>query len=171
MTYCAHCGKSIQYHEIFGWYHGDMNGGWNTSCEGDETRADPGEKLIIDRWQHDELIDVLSCGGRDNFDGVWNHMRKTYEIRKLEQCGTDVKNVYIFYGYKQDATIWGLMNDVSRKNILCASEWARMQGRRARPVIIGQDSEWSKLNWNHEFSRQTRQQVTVLEAYYGSADG
>lgn len=38
---CKHCGEKISWSETFGWYHGDIKGGWNTSCEGDESRAEP----------------------------------------------------------------------------------------------------------------------------------
>jgi hypothetical protein len=40
---CENCGVEIHYHPIFGWYHGDIKGGWNTTCrDGDaDTRAEP----------------------------------------------------------------------------------------------------------------------------------
>jgi hypothetical protein len=36
---CLYCKEPINWSEIFGWYHGDMRGGWNTSCVDDEHRA------------------------------------------------------------------------------------------------------------------------------------
>ena len=41
VKHCKYCGKSIQLDEVFGWYHGDIEGGWNTSCEDDQNRAWP----------------------------------------------------------------------------------------------------------------------------------
>lgn len=40
---CKHCGKVISWTENFGWVHGILGGGWNTTCydgEG-ETTAEP----------------------------------------------------------------------------------------------------------------------------------
>jgi hypothetical protein len=45
MKNCKHCGESIQWHPIFGWFHGEMGGGWNTSCENDIARAEPEEDV------------------------------------------------------------------------------------------------------------------------------
>lgn len=40
---CENCGVEIHHHPVFGWYHGDINGGWNTGCRDGEsaTRAEP----------------------------------------------------------------------------------------------------------------------------------
>lgn len=38
---CKHCSEPIQWNDVFGWHHGDMAGGWNTSCADDENRAEP----------------------------------------------------------------------------------------------------------------------------------
>ncbi len=40
---CENCGAPIEYDEVFGWYHGDIKGGWNTTCKDGEasTRAEP----------------------------------------------------------------------------------------------------------------------------------
>jgi hypothetical protein len=40
-TQCQHCGKEIQLSSRYGWYHGVMGAGWNTSCADDENRAEP----------------------------------------------------------------------------------------------------------------------------------
>lgn len=38
---CKHCGQDIRTTVVYGWYHGTLSGGWNTSCEDDQHRAEP----------------------------------------------------------------------------------------------------------------------------------
>jgi hypothetical protein len=40
---CIHCDTFIRLDKVFGWHHGEMAGGWNTTCnDGDAaTRAEP----------------------------------------------------------------------------------------------------------------------------------
>ena len=55
---CKHCGRRIKWSDIFGWYHGIIGAGWNTSCADDEHRAEPtyvwleggSNYLTVDDW-------------------------------------------------------------------------------------------------------------------------
>lgn len=38
---CRHCIQEIRWTEKFGWIHGHLGGGWNTSCADDENLAEP----------------------------------------------------------------------------------------------------------------------------------
>jgi hypothetical protein len=128
------------------------------------------EKLAVYRWQFDNFIEMMTAGNRTPFETVWAWANTHLEIIKIPQKGLgDIPNVYIFFGYKQDATRYRLEHNIAPKDMVIARDWGLLEGRRARPILIGQDSEWSKLNWNHEHSRKTRQMVHMLEAYYGSA--
>jgi len=72
MTYCKHCGEPIQLTEIFGWIHGELDGGWNTSCEDDRHRAEPKMQFKPSELPVKTIIDEKGEGEyiKDS-DGSW----------------------------------------------------------------------------------------------------
>lgn len=127
------------------------------------------KKLEVYRWQFELMVGLLMTKQDASFDTIWTFLSEHFQIIRLPQKGGEMPVVYVFYGYKQDAVRYRIENNIDPKDMVLAREWRKLEGLRARPVIIDQGSKWSDLNWNHEFSIRTRQLVHELEVKYGSA--
>lgn len=128
--------------------------------------------MEIFQWQHDALIDLLirNCKTYEDWQNMWQFVGDNFEVRKMEQIGQDVKAVYIFFGYKQDATRYRLEHNIDPRDMVLARNYDMLMGRRARPIRVNQDSEWYWHNWNHLMSINARYLMSTLEATYGSAN-
>lgn len=128
------------------------------------------EKLELDRWVFEEMVYLLSINGRLTVKEAFAFVNEHARIRQIPKKGLEpIGIVYVFFGYKQDATRYRVENNIDKKEMVVANDWRFLEGRRARPVVIDLDSEWSFRNWNHENHVRARQQVNILESYYGSA--
>lgn len=58
---CKHCGKEIKWSSVFGWYHGVMGAGWNTSCDSDAGRAEPTEEYQVDDEAKNKMADTIQA--------------------------------------------------------------------------------------------------------------
>lgn len=130
------------------------------------------EKLEIFQWQHDALIDLLArkCTSHQDWQDMWAFVGDNFEVQKMIQTGEDVKNVYVFFGYKQDATHYRLEHDIDPRDMVLVRNYDMLINRRARPIRVGQDSEWYWHNWNHHMSIEARYLMSVMENTYGTAD-
>ncbi|UYL88273.1 hypothetical protein SEA_LILHUDDY_84 [Arthrobacter phage LilHuddy] len=130
------------------------------------------EKLEIFQWQQDALVDLL-YRKVDSFEGwqkMWRFIDEHFEVQKQEQVGENVKNVYVFFGYKQDAVRYRLEHDIDPRDMVNVKDaFDLLAGRRARPIRVNQDSKWCWLNWNHQMSVDARARMYALETLYGSA--
>ena len=131
------------------------------------------EKLEIARWQRDACTELFSS--RYKTYEEWLAMEKFidahFEVEKLEQKGgEDIRNVYIFFGYKQDATRYRLEHDIDPRDMVNVKDTHMLVGRRARPIRVGLDSRWYWNNFHHHYSVEARHQAHILEALYGTAD-
>lgn len=130
-------------------------------------------KFEIFQWQHDALIDLLSRSvtSYEGWKDMWRFVGDHFEVAKQEQNGEDVKNVYVFFGYKQDATRYRLEHDIDPRDMVNVKDaWNLLAGRRARPIRVNQESEWYYHNWNHHMSIEARARMQALETLYGTAD-
>ncbi|QGZ17289.1 hypothetical protein SEA_GIANTSBANE_85 [Arthrobacter phage Giantsbane] len=130
------------------------------------------EKLEIFQWQRDALTELFGRDAKtfEEWQTKQHFIDAHFEVKKLEQKGGDeIKNVYVFFGYKQDATHYRLEHDIDPRDMVVVSSKHMLVNRRARPIRVGQDSEWYWLNWNHQHSIDARYYMSVMEAYYGSA--
>jgi hypothetical protein len=130
------------------------------------------EKLTIARWQRDALNELLGRQAKtfEEWQNLQSFIDAHFEVEKLEQVGGDeIKNVYVFFGYKQDATHYRLEHDIDPRDMVNVKDVHMLVGRRARPIRVGLDSKWYWLNFNHHNSIEARYQMSVMEAYYGSA--
>lgn len=131
------------------------------------------EKLEIFQWQRDALTELFGreCKTFEEWQARWRFIDAHFEVKKIDQLGgDDIKNVYVFFGYKQDATRYRLEHNIDPRDMVNVKDHHMLVGRRARPIRVNQDSEWYWLNWNHHMSIETRYQMAVMEAHYGSAD-
>ena len=130
------------------------------------------EKMLIDQWQRDVLVELLGRQQKtfEDWQNMWRFIDAHFEVKPIEQHGGDLKNVYVFFGYKQDATKYRLEHDIDPRDMVIAANHHMLQGRRARPIRVNEESEWYWLNWNHDHSIQSRYQMGVMESYYGSAN-
>jgi hypothetical protein len=130
------------------------------------------EKMEIFQWQRDALTELFGRQAKtfEEWQKTQQYIDHMFEVTKLEQKGgDDIKNVYVFFGYKQDATKYRLEHDIDPRDMVNVKDVDMLVGRRARPIRVGQDSQWYWLNWNHHWSIEARYQMSVMEAYYGSA--
>ncbi|QFG08756.1 hypothetical protein PBI_INGRID_87 [Arthrobacter phage Ingrid] len=130
------------------------------------------EKMTIARWQRDALTELFGRQAKtfEEWQATQHFLDAHFEIEKLEQKGGDeIKNVYVFFGYKQDATRYRLEHDIDPRDMVNVKDHHMLVGRRARPIPVNQDSKWYWLNWNHRHSIEARYEMGVMEAYYGSA--
>jgi hypothetical protein len=129
------------------------------------------EKLEIQQWQRDALVELLGhkVSSHEEWQKMWAFIEAHFEVKKLAQEGEDVKNIYVFFGYKQDATRYRLEHNIAPRDMVTANDAHLLTGLRARPIRVNQDSHWYWLNWSHRNSIEARYQMSVLEAYYGSA--
>ncbi|AXH44621.1 hypothetical protein SEA_MEDIUMFRY_77 [Arthrobacter phage MediumFry] len=131
------------------------------------------EKLEIFRWQRDALTELFGreCKTYEEWLARQQFLDAHFEVKHLEQQGgDDIKNVYVFFGYKQDATRYRLEHDIDPRDMVNVKDHHMLVGRRARPIRVGQNSEWYFHNFNHQFSIEARYQMSVMEAYYGTAN-
>lgn len=131
------------------------------------------ETLVIHRWQRDALTELFGreCETFEDWQAKQRFLDEHFEVEKLEQKGgDDIKNVYIFFGYKKDANRYRLEHNIDPRDMVNVKDHHMLVGRRARPIRINQDSRWYWLNWNHYMSIETRYLMSVMEANYGSAD-
>jgi hypothetical protein len=131
------------------------------------------EKLEIFQWQRDALTELFSRK-HDTYEEWLKAQRfldAHFEVVKLEQKGgDDIPNVYVFFGYKQDATRYRLEHNIDPKDMVLAKDAEdKLQGLRARPIRVNQDSEWYFHNWQHRISMDARYRMAIMEAYYGTA--
>lgn len=129
------------------------------------------DKLVIFQWQHDALIDLLSrrVTNYEGWQDMWAFVGANFEIQKIEQIEEDVKNVYVYFGYTTDARKYRLEHDIDPRDMVLARNYDMLINRRARPIRVGQDSEWYYLNWNHHISIEARYLLSIMENKYGSA--
>ncbi|ALY09054.1 hypothetical protein GORDON_79 [Arthrobacter phage Gordon] len=130
------------------------------------------DKLLIDQWQQDVLVDLLkrNINTLDEWKTMWRFIEAHFEVRKLEQKGWEIKDVYVFFGYKKDAAKYRSLHGIDPRDMVVARNHEMLVGRRARPIRLGQDSEWYWLNWDHLHSIEARYQMAIMENLYGSAD-
>lgn len=126
------------------------------------------EKIEVSRWQFDGIIAALL--NTDNFDEIWTWAHRQMDIRKIPQRHGDVPMLYVYFGYKKDANAWRIERGIRPRDVVTANDWAKLDGRRGRPVPIALDCEWSQINWNHENHQRARDVIYRLEAVYGSVD-
>lgn len=122
------------------------------------------EKLILSRWQWDEITDVLIRSVPMHIQ-LW--MDERFTIRTTPKGAADVPVLYIFFGYKQELTRWRLEHGIAAKDTFLARDYAQMQGLRARPVPV-YDWGWMSNNIRHNIVLQAREEIYQLEARYGS---
>ncbi|ASM62356.1 hypothetical protein SEA_NIGHTMARE_83 [Arthrobacter phage Nightmare] len=130
-------------------------------------------KITIDQWQQDVLVDLLKRNVKtlNEWQTMWAFIREHFEVRKLEQKGGDeIKDVYVFFGYKKDAAKWRSLHGIDPRDMVVARNAEMLVGRRARPIRLNQDSEWYWLNWDHLHSMDARYQMAIMEGLYGTAD-
>ncbi|UTN92083.1 hypothetical protein SEA_DARBY_79 [Arthrobacter phage Darby] len=130
------------------------------------------DKLLIDQWQQDVLVDLLkrNINTLDEWKAMWRFIEAHFEVRKLEQKGWEIKDVYVFFGYKKDAAKYRSLHGIDPRDMVVARNHEMLVGRRARPIRLGQDSEWYWLNWDHLYSIEARYQMAIMENLYGSAN-
>ena len=131
------------------------------------------EKMTIARWQRDALNELF--GRQSNSFEEWQDLQRFidahFEVEQLEQKGWgEIKNVYVFFGYKQDATRYRVEHDIDPRDMVNVKDHHMLVGRRARPIRVGMDSKWYWLNINHHHSIEARYQMGIMEALYGTAD-
>lgn len=130
------------------------------------------EKLEIYRWQRDALTELFGreCKTYEEWLDRERFIDAHFEVKQLEQKGgDDIKNVYVFFGYKQDATRYRLEHDIDPRDMVLVRNHDMLAGRRARPIRVHQDSEWYFHNFNHQHSIEARYNMAIMEALYGSA--
>ena len=131
------------------------------------------EKLKIARWQRDACSELFSRRAKtyEEWLAVEQYIDTHFEVESLEQQGGDeIKNVYVFFGYKQDATRYRLEHNIDPRDMVNVKDYHMLQGRRARPIRVGLDSEWYFNNFHHHYSVEARYLMSIMEAHYGTAD-
>lgn len=131
------------------------------------------EKLKISRWQRDACSELFSNRAKtyEEWLDIERFVDAHFEVEQLEQRGGDeIKNVYVFFGYKQDATRYRLEHDIDPRDMVNVRDHHMLQGRRARPIRVGLDSKWYFHNFHHHHSVETRYMMSIMEAHYGTAD-
>lgn len=129
-------------------------------------------KIDIHQWQRDALVDVLkrNITTLEEWQNLWAFIRAHFQVIPLEKKGEDIKDVYVFFGYKKDAAKYRAQHDIDPRDMVVARNYEMLVGRRARPIRLNEDSEWYWLNWDHNHSVQARYEMAVMEAHYGSAE-
>jgi hypothetical protein len=133
------------------------------------------EKLEVQQWQFEHFIDLMMGRRRREddkdqkafWDILWKWSRAHMEIVRPKVLDAGLPTKYVFFGYKQDATIYRLEHDISPKDMILARDFDQLEGLRARIVRVGQDSEWSRLNWHHAISYKARDMCNHIEAMVG----
>ncbi|UQS94757.1 hypothetical protein SEA_ZEINA_88 [Arthrobacter phage Zeina] len=92
------------------------------------------EKIMIDAWQMDYVKWIL--GDKAN---AW--LEEHVEVK--EDTRTPVPNVYIFYGEPLEMAKWSMDNAVPIRDVVLATEWNKLQGRRAYPRTVSLDRTWT----------------------------
>lgn len=97
---CKHCEKPITWDEVFGWIHGVMGCGWNTSCEDDAHRAEPNTDqsgfVYTESVENvsDDLRDMLMGGKKNALDRYRDHIRskpsRIHTSLSCKHCGEEV---------------------------------------------------------------------------------
>lgn len=123
-------------------------------------------KLIISRWQWDEISSVLI---RDTPGRINDWMDERFKIRTSLKTKphNDIPALYIFFGYKQELVKWRLKHGIDHKDTVLARDWENLKGIRGRPVPV-YDWGWMKNNAFHSITRRAREAIYDLEAMYGS---
>ena len=132
------------------------------------------EKLEVDRWQFECFIEMMYDRRRRNgqedkefWDMLWAWSRAHMTIRTPKVLDLELPTKYVFFGYKQDATRYRLENDIDPKDMILARDYEKLEGLHCRIVRVGQDSDWSRLNWHHAISYKTRDMCAHIEAMVG----
>lgn len=123
------------------------------------------EKLPIARWQYDEIENLLQA--HMGWEAAEKHVADTYTL--IEPSGTysDLPLKYLIFGYKQDAVMWRLENDVAIEDTILARDWEQLNGLHARLKPIYANREWYRLNRNHNIVRQATYRLYTIERMYG----
>lgn len=130
------------------------------------------EKMVIARWQRYALTELFGRQAKtfEEWQAVHKFLDEHFEVETLEQKGgDDIKNVYVFFGYKQDAVHYRLRHNIDPRDMVNVKDHHMLLGRRARPIRVGEDTEWYWLNWNHRHSIEARYAIGIMEALYGTA--
>jgi hypothetical protein len=132
-------------------------------------------KLEVERWQFEHFIDLMMGrrirdADKDQkafWDILWAWSKAHMEIVPPPVKVPDLPTKYVFFGYKQDATHYRLEHDIDPKDMILARDFDKLEGLRARIIRVGQDSEWSRLNWHHSISYKARDMCNHIEAMVG----
>jgi len=130
------------------------------------------EKMQICRWQRDAMTELFFRRSKtyEEWLAVEQYIDAHFQVEKLEQKGGDeIKNVYVYFGYKQDAVHYRLAHDIDPRDMVNVKDFHMLQGRRARPIRVGLQSKWYWLNFNHQMSVEARYLMAIMEAHYGTA--
>ncbi|AYD87286.1 hypothetical protein SEA_TENNO_80 [Arthrobacter phage Tenno] len=129
-------------------------------------------KIDIHQWQQDALVDVLkrNITTLEEWQNLWAFIRAHFQVIPLEKKGEDIKDVYVFFGYKKDAAKYRAQHDIDPRDMVVARNHEMLEGRRARPIRLNEDSEWYWLNWDHMHSYEARYRMNEMESHYGTAD-
>lgn len=129
------------------------------------------EKLEVTQWQFEHFIELMMGRRHQNdkefWDILWAWSRAHMEIVRPKVLDAGMRTIYVYFGYKQDATIYRLEHDIDPKDMILARDFDKLEGLRARIVRVGQDSEWSRLNWHHAISYKARDMCNHTEAMVG----
>lgn len=131
-------------------------------------------KLEVTQWQFEHFIDLMMGRRRRDekddkafWDILWKWSKAHMEIVKPPVKDAGLKTIYVFFGYKQDATHYRLFWDIRPEDMILARDFDKLEGLRARIVRVNQDSEWSRLNWHHAISYKARDMCNHIEAMCG----
>jgi hypothetical protein len=91
------------------------------------------EKIEINAWQMDYVKQIL---------GQKAHAWLEEHVEVKEDPRTPVPNIYIFYGEPLEMAKWSMDNAVPIKDVVLATEWNKLQGRRAYPRTVSPDLRW-----------------------------
>lgn len=69
VSICKNCSKQIKWDDSFSWYHGEFGGGWNTTCEDGENRAEPISGPNVSKELKEKLADLFMKWSR--LDSTW----------------------------------------------------------------------------------------------------
>jgi hypothetical protein len=109
-SYCKHCSKPIYWDDQFGWYHGVMGAGWNTSCADDENRAEP-----TDEWAQAAIHEMREAGLP--YPKEQAEVSKPQKYKKISIIVDDGETTHIQTFYRTREFSYGMENldpDISR---------------------------------------------------------